>query len=445
MRSGTMFGILLLAAMAAVMATGAAVAQVGDSVTADLNVSLVNQNPDPALAGDMVELRFMVENVGSREATNVFFELLPQYPFIAIPGEDYVRTITTISAYQTGADAVIMKFKVRVDNDAVKGTNPISLRRTDASSGISVTNSYDIDVSGTEFAQIIYVDRAMIAPGNETPLRFTITNVGNSPLKNLVFSWNEKSGVILPVYSDDTKYVKSIDVGKSVELQYIVVADVNANPGLYQLDLTLRYDAMDGVSQEMNTKAGIFIGGETDFDVTFSESSGGQTSISVANTGNNPAYSVTVRIPAQRGFSVSGSTSSIIGNLNKGDYTIVSFQISQAAAGAAAFRQSGRQQAGNQALQGNASLGNDLQVQIEYTDTTGSRHAIQKSVPIQFRASDIAAALQNGTLRQGQQDSWALIYQMALLIVVAAIALACYKKREPIRARIRRILKKKKG
>jgi DNA polymerase III epsilon subunit-like protein len=78
-------------------------------------------------------------------------------------------------------------------------------------------------------------------------------------------------------------------------------ADVNAKPGLYQLNLNLKTESLIGnaSSSVISTKAGMFIGGETDFDVAFSESSAGQTSLSVANTGNNPAQSVSVKIPQQ--------------------------------------------------------------------------------------------------------------------------------------------------
>lgn len=186
-------------------------------------------------------------------------------------------------------------------------------------------------VEGGAIIDVSDVDMAELNLGEETKLKFTITNIGNSPLQNLVFSWNEEEGVILPVYSDNTKYIEYIDVGESIELEYTVVADVDADAGLYQLDLSCEFEDGNGGSGEiLNTTTGVFVGGETDFDVTFSESSAGQTSLSVANTGNNPAYSVTVRIPQQENFEVRGSTASIVGNLDEGDYTIVSFQVTPA-------------------------------------------------------------------------------------------------------------------
>lgn len=427
----------------------------GDAVV--LDVYLVSQNPDPAVAGEDVELRFMVENLGGKEANNPEFELILQYPFTAIPGEEYLKTVKTLSAHQKGSDAVIIKYKVRVDKDAIKGTNEIRLRSREAGSDSYSISTLEIEVTGKEYAQIIYVDKAKIDPGKETKLNFTITNVGNSPLKNLLFSWSEKNGIILPVYSDDTKYIKYIDVGDSVELEYIVVADINTVSGLYQLDLNLEYETEEGETKEKSTKAGIFVGGETDFDVTFSESSEGQTSLYVANAGNNPALSVTVRIPEQSNFGVSGSASSIIGNLDRGDYTIVSFQITQAAGGGFGAAGMGnmsqltdeqRQKLRGQFMQMNATnatttQSNNLKVQIEYTDTTGARHVVEKEVAIQFRSVSGTEEQIMGFRQRANSSTDIISYIILAAIIVAGIV--CYRKRAPLRAFIRKKLNRKRG
>ncbi|MBN2331144.1 MAG: COG1361 S-layer family protein [Candidatus Aenigmarchaeota archaeon] len=417
--------------------------------TASLNVSLINQNPDPARAGETLELRFMLENNGGTAATNIQYELVPTFPFVAIPDENYRRTINTLSAYQQGDDAVIIKFRVMVDREAVKGTNEIQLKRYFAGSNITTAVSYDVEVTGTEYAQIIYVDKSKLYPGNETPLSFTITNVGNSPLRDLVFSWAEDEGVILPVYSDDTKYIKNIDVGESVVLEYMVVADVNAVQGLYQLDLNLKYETVSGVTEQISTKAGIFVGGGTDFDVTFSESSEGVTSLSVANVGNNPAYSVTVKIPGQEGYRVSGSTSTIVGNLDKGDYTIVSFQITQVAGGAIAdanFSQMTREERLARMQSTEGLMQNNLIVLIDYTDTTGIRHTTRKEVPIQFRDDSTASTATTTRFARaaGTESSVYLTYIMyGALAVVAIAALIAYRKRDAVRRLLGKASRKK--
>ena len=69
----------------------------------------------------------------------------------------------------------------------------------------------------------------------------------------------------------------------------------------------------------------------------FLKADAGEISLSVANVGNNMAYSVKVSVPDQDGYKVSGSSSTIVGNLEKGDYTIASFDVAstQAAGGSA--------------------------------------------------------------------------------------------------------------
>lgn len=414
-----------------------------------VKVTLLNQDPSPARAGDKAEIRLRVENTGGGIVESLQVEVLQNYPFSVIDGLA-LQKLGTLYAYQTGKNHINTQYKLKIDKDAIKGQHELKVRYKQSNEEW-VTVIFNIDVTSKEFAQIIYVDKAKIEPGKETEMKFTITNIGNAPLQNMVFSWSEADGVILPVFSDDTKYIKYLDVGDSIELKYIVIADVNAEPGLYQLDLNLKYESLTNTtSTVIKTKAGVFVGGETDFDVAFSESTQGQTSLSVANTGNNPALSVSVRIPEQSGFRVSGSNSAIIGNLDKGDYTIVSFQIVQG--GMANFsRQNGQRnsQQDFQRLRNQTGIGsNNLKVIIAYTDTTGERRNVEKNVPIQFRAATGDASsgtLQAGQFQRQQQTSFwqSKTFYVSAIIIVLVLGFVVYRKKS-LRDKIINIIKKKK-
>src|SRR3989338_4155126 len=426
--------LLLIIFLAAVFAAHAVENE--PSIT---KVTLLNQNPDPARAGEILELRLRVENTGGGVVENLEMEVLHNYPFTVADGQA-LQNLGTLYAYQTNKNYVNAQYRLKVDKDAVKGQHELKVRYRQNNEPW-VTVSFNIDVTSKEFAQIIYVDKAKIEPGKETEMKFTITNIGNAPLQNMVFSWSEADGVILPVFSDDTKYIKYLDVGDSIELKYTVIADVNAQPGLYQLDLNLKYESLTNTtSTVIKTKAGVFVGGETDFDVAFSQSSQGQTSLSVANTGNNPAQSVSVRIPEQPNFRVAGSNSAIIGNLDKGDYTVVSFQIIQSTGnftGASRQRQSSQNsQAPN--LQNLASArNNNLRVTIDYTDTTGERRSIEKNVEIQFRPD--AASQTSANVGANSQTS--IFSSWIFYIVLIAVAGAGWYFRKRIIAVLSKIKK----
>ncbi|MCK4730228.1 MAG: hypothetical protein KAT28_02815 [Candidatus Aenigmarchaeota archaeon] len=178
-----------------------------DSSGALISTSLINQDPDPAVAGGIVELRISVENIGGGSAENLILELTPEYPFEMVPGENPIQEVGILSAYQTDNNAKIIKYKVRVDKDALAGTYELKLWEYEEGEKeiLRTQRILNIDISTKENAEIIYIDKVEIVPGKQTDLTFTINNVGSAPLRDLIFSWENELDVILPVGSDNTK------------------------------------------------------------------------------------------------------------------------------------------------------------------------------------------------------------------------------------------------
>jgi hypothetical protein len=367
----------------------------GNINSADVQVSVTNQNPDTARPGEPVELTLSVQDIGNSNLKDITVTLNPEYPFSKLPGEDLQKSISYLNARQDDNDAGVLKFKLMTDANASEGTYDLDIVTAYKSGSGSSATTYttkqtvQLEIQGKEYAQVVTVSKADIDIAKEEPLEFIVTNTGSSPLKNLVFSWTDPKGVVLPVYSDNTKYIKYLDAGQSVKVDYTVMADVSADPGLYTLNVNLSYEDSDSSAKSIKTTAGLFVGGATDFDVSFSESSAGETSLSVANVGNNIAYAVKVSIPDQDGYKVSGSSSTIVGNLEKGDYTIASFNVTNTRAagnvnsGTAPDTANKRYAAGDNASSSSMNS-NPLKVQIEYTDAKGERITVDKDVAIQM-------------------------------------------------------------
>jgi hypothetical protein len=220
------------------------------------------------------------------------------------------------------------------------------------------------------------------------------------------------------------------------------MADVNANPGLYTLDVNLNFEDYDSTNKSIQTTAGLFVGGATDFDVSFSESSQGEVSLSVANVGNNIAYAVKVSIPQQEGYKVSGSSSTIVGNLEKGDYTIASFNVasSQAPGGDAGTpASSAKSSSMGENVTSASTSGNPLKVQIEYTDAKGDRLTVDKEVKLELTSGNMTA---QGTAA-GTRSSGVSSY--LLYIVVIALAGGSFVYRNKIQEKIQARREKKSG
>lgn len=427
------FKVLALFAVALVVFAGLASA-------ASLSLNVVNQDPDPAVAGNLVNLRIGVQNIGSDTANDVVISIVPEYPFELVPGTTASQDIGTVIGYQGYYDTAnmkIVKYQLRVDSNAPAGTYPVKITYNEAGSA-SIQTLISVDVKNQENAEVIQIDKTSLVPGVQTPIKFKISNVGNAPLKDLTFYWENADNIILPVGSDNTRYVKYLDVNDSAIIEYQVIADTNAQAGLYKLDLHLSYsDSVNNSQQQVSTIAGLYVGGGTDFDVAFSESSSGQTSFSIANVGSNPATSVSIIIPQQQNWRVTGSNSVIVGNLNKGDYTVASFTLqSLAATAAAGFNRTARTDTAAQPspqdfAQRITNASQTLDMQIAYTDTMGQRQLIQKQIELSLQnlaGNSTQAAF--ATRRTNGSDQLVLYAAIAVVAVALVGGYLFYRRRK---------------
>ncbi len=415
----------------------------------ELQTSLVNQEPDPAIAGDIFEVRLNLQNIGGIDANDVMVELAPEYPFSPVAGEGLIQHIGSVQAYQ-GSDTEhikTVKYKLRVDRDATAGSYALNIWTYENGSYAKVQKSFSVAVKSRENAEVIHIDKTNLIPGKQNSLVFRINNVGNAPLRDLTFHFENDGNIILPVGSDNTRYIKYIDIGGSEEIEYQVVADSNAAPGLYKLNLYLTYqNSLNSSPTTITTIAGIYVGGGTDFDVAFSESANNQVSFSIANIGSNPASSVSVMIPEQRGWRVAGSNAVIIGNLNKGDYTVASFKLqppnSTRQAGSPRQTLNGGNQGNNNAYNTDNTSNQDrtnerftrsanstsdlLTFQIAYTDTMGERRVVEKQ--LKLSAQNLATDT-NQAARASSNQSFISTYGWYIAGLLA-ILLGVYLYRE---------------
>jgi len=407
-----------------------------------LSLSLVNQDPDPAIVGETVELRIAVTNNGGVSANNAMIEIDPEYPFELLTGEEAIQTIGSILGYQgyyDDEDTRIVKYTLKIDRDASAGTYDLDIKSYEEG-GIPKISTLQIDVQSKESAEVIYIDKIVLIPGQEETLTFTINNVGSAPLRDLTFNWVNEDKIVLPVGSDNTRYLKYLDVGESAKFEYSVIADTNADSGLYELNLQLSYDdSLNNEIKQVNTLAGIYIGGTTDFDIAFSESSDSEMSFTVANIGSNSATSVSIIIPQQDGWTVTGSNSMIIGNLNTGDYTVASFTLQQFAnsnSGRTVNQNRDKNVSPEEILSNikNTETQNSLKMQIAYTDTRGNRETVEKEIVMNTQSSmtgDSTSTSNNpsnmaygeGRFRKTNNNSFFSTYKYYLLGFIVLILL----------------------
>jgi hypothetical protein len=277
-----------------------------------LNVNLVNQNPLMADPGSYVDLTFKIENRGTGISQNTSLILVPEYPFSLEPGTSAVQNIGTIGGLQNGNNAFLVKYRVRVDSNAIDGDNTIKLRYSEGSANSFSTVSFNVSVF---------------------------------------------------------------------------------NPRTY-------------------------------FDAIMQDS----TTIAVANIGSNTASSVIVSIPSQQNFRVSGAASSIIGTLNAGDYTLVTFQFVQS------FNNSARNftRDGGEPVAITPNTPYNITVGISYTDILGIRRTVERNVTYisgtNITGQAFARSGQTFSIG-GNGTTYIIIGVVGIAVIVAFIKLRTRKKK----------------
>jgi len=419
----------------------------------DIQVMLLKYSPFPAGPGNYVTLTFEIENDGNGDADNIRLKILPYYPF-SLDRNPSVNILNSATPTPLDSDMVasvgklpasqytLVEYKLLVAADVLEGNQQIEMWYQTKENEIWLSKKFEILVQGTDRLEISDVVPYTLSPGRPTDVVFVLNNSGTAFMHDIAFTWSEKNGKIMPLGSGNRKYIESIGAGGSAEVPFTLAADPTSTSGVYTLNVNLTYSIGTNLSKSLAVTVGMFVGGQGDFDVNVQDSQSGSVSLSIANIGANPATSVSIKIPEQQNFVVTGQSSSFVGDLNPGDFTLASFQITarnrnmtfrtgapNATSGGPPGGAPGNISGG---MQGGFQVSNSLKVEISYTDTNGNRQIVAKDVPmISTLATGSAGSIgrQSGSQSNIFSSSGLTYIIIGIIGVVIIIVLLKYGKR----------------
>jgi hypothetical protein len=286
----------------------------------------------------------------------------------------------------------------------------------------SIKQTAIIQVQDATVLDITSVNPTEISIGQATTIHFNITNNRGVGLQNLLFTWEDPNSLILPIGADNRITIPSIGTNNYTVVPVDVIASSGISPGVYPLTIRIQYYDQTGERQTINSTVGLQISGKTTFDIVLQTSTSSATTFAVVNTGANTASSVVVSIPQQPSYSTSGTSSTSVGNLDAGDYTLASFSLTSTTSnitrnGTMQFPSFNRTGMNSPPSGGNFTDGrnmfmnqsfpamgnNRLVVQIAYTDVFGIRQIIQKQVSL---SSGSASGFSSRTTTQGTSGTF---------------------------------------
>jgi len=336
--------VWLIALIALVLAAGTALAAVNTQYMGnapDFRVTISMQDPDPVEPGREVEVSFKIENNGT-SAENVAFEIVPEYPFSLVSGESALRQIGTIATSQESKQSVIVRYKLKVAQEAIDGNHELKARYK-----IGGFDSWilveDFNVKVRSYDAIIAVENfitepSVVAPGSKTKLNILLRNYATSLLKNvkIVLALGESSDEstpFSPLGSTNEQVISYISPQSTKLIEFELLADPDAASKSYKIPLIIRYSDAANNNYSKSNIVTVVVGDEPDISVgvesttILTAGSAGEVTIKIVNKGFPDMKFVNVKLGKSDKYSVISSDEVYVGNIDSDDYETAEFKM----------------------------------------------------------------------------------------------------------------------
>lgn len=148
-------------------------------------LGMISQDPDPVQAGDVVKVRFKIENLWEETKYNVLVRAVPEYPFSIYGGSEVIE-LGRLDGTRLGSGPVYFDFKFRVDHEALDGDHEMTLMVDDEESVEKFENMFFVEVEKERIALRPYIVASdLIIPGTKGTFTIEIANAGGLDVQSL--------------------------------------------------------------------------------------------------------------------------------------------------------------------------------------------------------------------------------------------------------------------
>jgi len=319
---------------------------------ADLEITLVSQTPDPVEPGGYVDVRFKIENYGGASTEELWLELVEDYPF-GMPGEENIIKLGNLQSRQVDDEGIVVKFKVKIDENAVEGANELVLRYkrySETRIGIPWVELDPFDINIQTADSIITIedvtsDPEEIGPGQTGKVTLKLTNLADSLLREVRVNLNlfttyqlstsisEVTKPFSPIGSSNEKVLLKMDAKETEYVTFDLMADPDATSAVYKIPVNIQYYDEVGKNYSKDAVISVIIGEEPDLianiDDTDIYTSGSRGTIDVkfVNKGAGDVKFLYVTLQENGAYKILSSNVEYVGNIDSDDFETADFEV----------------------------------------------------------------------------------------------------------------------
>ncbi len=203
-----------------------------------LGVSMINQDPSPAIPGDYVKVVFQINGVENPACGIVSFEIKENYPFSLDPGTTNRITINAGTYSRTYSSFYLATYKLRVDENALEGDNPIEVVYSGGEG--QFLEPFDISVEDTRADFEVHIEDYDYST---KILTFEILNTADVDIEALTIEIPKQENITIK--GANTKVIGDLDSNE------YTTADFEAVPKNGKIKLNIIYTDSINVRREL--------------------------------------------------------------------------------------------------------------------------------------------------------------------------------------------------
>lgn len=307
-----------------------------DDKASALQLSFISQRPDPVEPGQYVELRWRVANQGGA-SQDYTFEIRPEYPFTVDGNTPRIINQATVGSYEPTDSGATIFFRVRVDPNAVEGSNTIKLfyYKSDKS-----TTEYFIEQSVRVEGRKGLVELAKyqtnpqsVKVGTLFNITLDVENLGSSFVNNVKLTLDTKDTPFTPIGSSNQKTIKTINANSKATYTFQYSVDADADIKVHAVPVTIDYTDSLNRDNSVSTKIGIVVDAQTEYLANLQQSDvwkaskTGKVVTSISNIGKANLNFVVLELQESEDYKIISSAKEYLGNLESDDFETGQFEI----------------------------------------------------------------------------------------------------------------------
>lgn len=300
--------------------------------TSQFRFENLKYEPYPVTPGDYFEIWIKITNYGNDDMDNVKIELAEEYPFSSYDNEP-IQEIGKL----TNNQQVVVKFKVKVDDEAVEGTETIKIKAYKNEWSSPAIAEFSIDIQ-TRSASVdiasIESDPERMIPGSKATIYINLKNTATTLMRDLLVKLDVSGIPFIPLNSINEKKVNKLSPNEEVIVSFDVMVDPDASSGPYKVPLSFSfYDGLDN-AQNKNYTIGLLIDSEAELQLDvedteiYTKGGTGKITISISNIGTSDLKFVSLKLMDSEDYDVIGTDRVYLGNLDSDDFETADFKIS---------------------------------------------------------------------------------------------------------------------